>query len=315
MAAISTSAKLPLEIEHRQHPAAPVRHRLDRRPDVGLAKRLGPRHVGGGHRGFRPDVEDFVVGPVGLLRQRVEAPVDVRIPRHVPAGGAHQLVRLLHREEGEQIGDLPAEAFGAREACRNEAAVVRERFGDDAVGRCGAARKERRDVDDARGGEANHCRAVHSSGIEGVGSRTRGIGPKAGECTYQVVHRHRVPWARREWSRGTSRPEHHPLSNWLPGRRLSTAAPGTTVARIGDPESTIVREAIYALVQSIEPAPDPPVRRSGSARSRDSTAPSADPAVHGGSEVPERDSPAGQETVVQISGDPGRIGGEGEART
>ena len=78
--------------------------------------------------------------------------------------------------------------------------------------------------------------------------------------------------------------------------------PVTTVARISERETTIVREPLDALVHSFEPVPDPPVRRSGSARSRDSTAPSADPAVHGGSEVLERDGPAGQETVADPLG-------------
>ena len=84
------------------------------------------------------------------------------------------------------------------------------------------------------GGEADHCRAVHSSGIEGGGSRTRGIGAEAGECAYRVVHRHRVPWAQRERSGGTSRqPVHPPLSDWFPERRLSTVGHYDSAALLG----------------------------------------------------------------------------------
>ena len=98
----------------------------------------------------------------------------------------------------------------------------------------------------------------------------------------------------------------HPGRNTIPcptgSRGGDCRAPGTTVARIGEPEITIVREPVDALVHSIEPVPEPPVRRSGSARSRDSTAPFDGPAVHGGSEVSELDGPAGQEAVADPLG-------------
>ena len=154
MAAISTSASsrwkssIASILPRQSGTGATEGQTLDSRNDS------APGPTGDVIAGSGPMSKISLWGPVRLLRQRVEAPIDVRIPRHMPAGGTLQLVRLFHREEGEQIGDPPAETFGAREACRDEAAVVRERFGDGAVGRRGAARRERRDVDDARGGEA-----------------------------------------------------------------------------------------------------------------------------------------------------------------
>ena len=59
--------------------------------------------------------------------------------------------------------------------------------------------------------------------------RLSGVGPP--HLHHRVVHRHRVPWTQPKRSRGTSRPEHHPLSNWFPGRRLSTAGHYCSVHR------------------------------------------------------------------------------------
>ena len=156
--------KVPLEREHRQHPVAPAANRLDPGPDVGLAERFGPRHLGRLHRGLRAKVEDLVVGPVGLLRKRIVAAVNVGILRHVLARRTHELVRFFHGKESEQFGDALTEPFAARKARCDKAAVGRERIGDGSLGRRVAFRREWGDIDDAGGSETW---SIHADAAQG----------------------------------------------------------------------------------------------------------------------------------------------------